>query len=77
MPPTAPPGAPLLEVTDLSLGLTEGPPVVTGLTVSLAAGRVLGLVGESRHLQLGPPPPPSFINPEDLADMMASVHPAG
>ena len=25
----------------------------------------------------GPPPPPSFINPEDLADMMASAHPAG
>jgi catechol-2,3-dioxygenase len=24
----------------------------------------------------GPPPPPSFINPEDLADMMASAHPS-
>jgi catechol 2,3-dioxygenase-like lactoylglutathione lyase family enzyme len=24
----------------------------------------------------GPTPPPSFINPEDLADMMASAHPA-
>jgi peptide/nickel transport system permease protein len=43
-PPTA---APLLEVTDLSLGLAEGPRLVTGLTVCLEAGRVLGLVGES------------------------------
>jgi len=40
-------GAPLLEVTDLSLGLAAGPPVVTSLTLRLAAGRVLGLVGES------------------------------
>jgi hypothetical protein len=24
----------------------------------------------------GPPPPPSFINPEDLAGMMASAHPS-
>jgi peptide/nickel transport system permease protein len=47
MPPATLSGAPLLKVTDLSLGLTGGPPVVTSLTVSLEAGRVLGLVGES------------------------------
>jgi peptide/nickel transport system permease protein len=45
--PVTAPGAPLLEVTDLSLGLTGGPRLVTGITISLAAGRVLGLVGES------------------------------
>jgi peptide/nickel transport system permease protein len=44
---TGAPGAPLLEVTGLSLGLAGGPPLVTGLTLRLAAGRVLGLVGES------------------------------
>ena len=46
-PESAVPGAPLLEVTDLSLELTGGPRLVTGLTLSLDAGRVLGLVGES------------------------------
>lgn len=46
-PPAAVPGAPLLEVTDLSLGVTGGQHLVTGVTVSLEAGRVLGLVGES------------------------------
>jgi len=31
---------------------------------------------DSRALYSWGPPPPSFINPEDLAEMMASAHPA-
>lgn len=34
------------------------------------------LKGAKGLFQWGPPPPPSFINPEDLADLMISGHPA-
>jgi len=33
------------------------------------------LEGAKGLFQWGPPPPPSFINPEDLADLMISGHP--
>jgi peptide/nickel transport system ATP-binding protein len=37
----------LLEIADLNLELKGGTPILRGVSLSLAAGRVLGLVGES------------------------------
>jgi len=39
--------APVLEVTQLEVRVTGGPAIVEGMTFSLAAGEVLGVVGES------------------------------
>jgi len=40
-------GVPLLEIQGLRLGLAGGPPLVDRVDLSLAAGEILGLVGES------------------------------